>query len=101
MPQTSRVRRHAKNGTHGVFGIVAALALCRGDPAMDRCHPGAETDDRHQRGCATILPQVGQGSGRRVDHPAWGRTFWKGAMFSGEASVSLRHHHARSHPGSS
>jgi hypothetical protein len=78
MPQTSRVRWHAKHGTHGVCGIVAALALCRGAPATARCHPGsAETDDRrHHRGCATMLPQVGQGSGRKVDPPAWGRTFW-------------------------
>ena len=77
--QTSRVRWHAKHGTHGVFGIVAALALCRGAPATARCHPGsAETDDSgHHRGCVIILPQVGQGSGRKVDHPAWGRTFWE------------------------
>jgi hypothetical protein len=62
MQQTSRVRWHAENGTHGVFGMGAALALCRGAPATARGHPGsAETDDRrHHRGCATILPQVGQ-----------------------------------------
>src|SRR5262249_27892464 len=79
MQQTSRVRWHAKNGTHGVFGMGAALALCRGAPATARCHPGrTETDDsRHHRGCATILPQVGQGSGRKGDPPAWGRTFWE------------------------
>ena len=58
MQQTSRVRWHAKHGTHGVFGIVVAFALCRDAPATARCHPGsAETDDsRHHRGCATILP---------------------------------------------
>ena len=77
--QTSRVRWHAKHGTQGVLGIGAALALCRGAPATDRCYPGrAETDDsRHHRGCTIILPQVGQGSGHQVDHPAWGRTFWE------------------------
>jgi len=40
------------------------------------------TADRHHRGCATILPQEGQGSRHMVNHPAWVRTFWKGAMSS-------------------
>ena len=44
--------------------------------------PRQTTDDRHHRGCATILPQEGQGSGRMVNHPAWVRTCWKGAMSS-------------------
>jgi len=94
-PAISDASRHRFLGRQH---LAAATDGQRAPRCPGACHRSA-SDDSPQESCGgytTISLQVGQGSGRRVDRPAWVRTFWQEAISSGEASMSLRHHRARS-----